>query len=195
MSGRSKKPRNPYTRHKTRYPGITYRDKQDGGRTYFVTNGSRHLKVDGGEQEALLVQADLRSEKARGLRVTPLPTTFRTVAEAWFERGCVRWEPSTQDGYRTSLDLHVLQVFGDLAIGRITTDMIAAFIADRRAAGAADSYIDKNLQPLNGTFKLALRDGLIASNPMSALLSEERPKPKRRKRTQSAVSQVCRQQI
>jgi hypothetical protein len=86
----AKPKRDPYKRYKTRYPGITYREKEDGSRTYYVTVGSRHRKVDGGEQEALLVQADLRSKKARGLRITPLPTTFRQVAEKWFERGCVR---------------------------------------------------------------------------------------------------------
>jgi integrase len=182
LSSTSKRPWDPYTRHKTRYPGITYREKEDGGRTYYVTNGSRHLKVDGGEQEALLVQAELRSKKARGLRVTPLPTTFRQAAETWFERGCVRWASSTQEGYRTSLDLHILPVLGDLPIATVTTDTIAAFVTDRRAAGAKESYIEQNFRPLNGVFKLALRDGLIASNPMSALLSEERPKPKRRKR-------------
>jgi integrase len=35
---------------------------------------------------------------------------------------------------------------------------------------------------LNGAFKLAVRDGLSAANPIDALLPEERPKPKRRKR-------------
>lgn len=190
MSGKPKTPHDPYKRHSTRYPGITYREKLDGSRTFYVTVGSRHLKVDGGEQEALLVQADLRSKKARGLRVTPLPTTFRQVAEKWFERGCVRWAASTQDGYRTSLDLHVLPVFGDLPIGTITTDMVAAFIADRRAAGADDDYIIQNLRPLNGTFKLALRDGLISSNPMTGLLSEERPKSTRRRRHAWTPSEI-----
>jgi integrase len=182
VSGKPKTTRDPYKRHKTRYPGITYREKEDGGRTYYVTVGSRHLKVDGGEQEALLVQADMRSKKARGLRVTPPPTTLGEVAQAWFERGCVRWRRSTQRGYKVSLDTHLLPIFGHLPIASISTDMVAAFIADRRAAGAEESYIALNLRPLNGAFKLALRDGLITVNPLDALLSEERPKPKRRKR-------------
>jgi integrase len=182
VSAKPASARDPFKRYTTRYPGISYRTKEDGSRTYYVTVGSRHLRVDGGEQEALLVQADLRGKKARGLRVTPPPTSFRAVAETWFRRGCVRWASSTQDGYRTSLELHVLPVFGDLPIAAITTDMIAGFIADRRAAGADDDYIIQNLRPLNGTFKLALRDGVITASPMAGLLSEERPKPSRRKR-------------
>ena len=34
MSATPKPPRNPYKRHKTRYPGISYREKEDGSRTY-----------------------------------------------------------------------------------------------------------------------------------------------------------------
>jgi hypothetical protein len=50
----------PYKRYRTRQRGITYRIREDGSRTYYVTAGSRHPRVDGGEREALLVQADLR---------------------------------------------------------------------------------------------------------------------------------------
>lgn len=182
MSGKRGAKNNPYKRYQTRHLGISYRKRATGERTYFVANGSRHLKVDGGEQEALRVQAELRSKRARGMRVTPPTTTFRTVAESWYARGCARWERSTQDGYRTALDLHVLPVFGERPIAAITTDAIAAFIADRREDDAAESYIALNLRPLNGALKLALRDGLIATNPMAALLPEERPKPRRRKR-------------
>lgn len=184
MSRKRSGEHDPYKRWPTRYPGISYRERCDGSRTYYVANGSRHLRVDGGEQEALLVQADLRSKRARGLRVTPLPTTFRTVAEAWFTRGCARWRLSTQKGYRTALDKHILPVFGTVPVGTITTDGIATFIAMRIASGAAESYVAANLRPLNGALKLALRDGLITANPMTALLPEERPKPaKRRRRT------------
>src|SRR5690348_11542472 len=101
--GRRDTKKDLHKRHRTRYLGISYRERANGDRTYYVARGSNHLKVDGGEQEALLVQAELRSKKARGLRVTPPTTTFRTVAESWYERGCARWERSTRDGYRTAL--------------------------------------------------------------------------------------------
>jgi integrase len=174
--------KNPYKRYETRHTGITYRVRSDGGRTYFVTVGSRHLRVDGGEKEALLVQADLRSRQARGLRVTPDATTFAELAENWFENGKVRWRRSTQGGYRIALDVHLLPAFGPMLLSEITPDAVAAFIAARLASGASHSYVAANLRPVNGVFKLALRRGLVQTNPVSALLPEERPKPKRRKR-------------
>jgi integrase len=174
--------KDPYKRWPSRYPGISYRARADGSRTYYVARGSRHLRVDGGEQEALLVQADLRSKKGRGLRVTPLPVTFAELAARWFERNAPRWRRSTKRGYRIALETHLLPVFGSMQLSAITTDVIAAFIAERLGTGASDGYVASNLRPLSGVFKLALRQGLIASNPLVALLPEERPKPRRRKR-------------
>jgi integrase len=172
----------PFKRQPTRHRGVSYRERDGGGRTYFVTVGSRHLRVDGGEREALLVQADLRSKQGRGLRVTPVATTFGELAEEWFELGTARWRRSTQTGYRIALSTHLLPAFGHLPLGAITPDMIAGFVARRLGSSASHSYVAGNLRPLNGVFKLALRRGLVSANPMAALLPEERPKPKRRKR-------------
>lgn len=178
----SRKPASPYTRRPTRHPGISYRERANGGRTYFVTVGSRHVRVEGGEKEALLAQAQLRSNKGRGLRVTPPKTTFGELAQVWVDRNRSRWALSTLTGYEITLSAHLLPEFGSVPLASITTDHIAAFIAKRRRAGASEAYISANLRPLNGVFKLALRQGLITANPMTSLLSEERPKPKKRKR-------------
>ena len=183
MAARAKA-RDPYKRRSTRYRGISYRERADGGRTYYVYAEGRHLRVEGGEQEALHVQADLRGKIARGLRVSPDGTTFAELAEEWFETGALRWAPSTQDGYRIALEAHLLPRFGTRTLVAITPDDVARFVAERQAEGASGAYIALNLRPLNGVMKLALRRGLIAGNPVAALLPEERPKPaKRRRRT------------
>jgi integrase len=171
-----------FKRYATRHRGISYRPRSDGGRTYYVTAGSRHLRVDGGEKEALLVQADLRSKKARGVRVTPAATTFAELAAEWFEARKSSWRPSTQNGYRTALSSHLLPVFGKVKLAAITPDDVARFVAQRQVAGASGAYVAGNLRPLNGVLKLALRRGLITANPVVALLPEERPKVKKRKR-------------
>lgn len=56
-------------RHKTRYRGITYRQRTDGSRTYFVTWGNSYLKAGSTEGEAVALQSSLKSKKARGERV------------------------------------------------------------------------------------------------------------------------------
>jgi integrase len=174
--------RDPYTRRSTRYRGISYRERADGGRTYYVYADGRHLRIEGGEQEALLVQADLRGKLARGLRASPDATTFSELAEEWFATGSLRWRPSTRTSYRIALDTHLLPRFGTRTLAAITPDDVARFVAERQAEGASGSYIAANLRPLNGTMKLALRRGLINANPVAALLPEERPKPSKRRR-------------
>ena len=72
------------TRRRTRYRGISYRVKADGSRTYYVhAQGCQH-KVEGGEKEALALQATLRTRLARGERVASSTTTFSAIAEDWF---------------------------------------------------------------------------------------------------------------
>jgi integrase len=170
------------SRISTRYRGISYRERDDGSRVFYVYADGRHHRVEGNEKEALLVQAHLRGKKARGLRVTPDKTTFGQLAKEWFEIGKTRWATSTQNGYRVALNTHLLPRFGAISLAQITPDEVARFVAERKGEGASGSYIAGNLRPLNGVFKLAVRRGLISSNPVAALLPEERPKATRRKR-------------
>lgn len=181
MAGRQGKP-DPFKRHSTRYRGISYRERADGSRSYYVYAQGRHQLVDGGEREALLVQADLRGKAGRGLRVTPVETTFAELAEEWFSLRSPGWRPSTRNGYRITLDKHLLPRLGQLKLAAVTPDRIARFVAEREQEGASGAYIALNLRPLNGVMKLALRRGLIVANPVTALLPEERPKPVKRKR-------------
>jgi integrase len=179
----AKRPKkDPFKRISTRYRGISFRERADGTRSYYVSINDRHQLVEGGEREALLLQADVRAKQGRGMRVTPLDVTFGELAEEWFKARKSSWRPSTQNGYRTALDSHLLPVFGKLRLTAITPDDVARFVAQRQAAGASGAYVAGNLRPLNGVLKLALRRGLITANPVVALLPEERPKVKKRKR-------------
>jgi len=80
------KPSDPTRRIKTRHRGISYRVRAGGERTYSVYFGGRYIAVDGGEQEAIAKQADLRGKAARGEKpVAPTKATFREIADAYFE--------------------------------------------------------------------------------------------------------------
>jgi hypothetical protein len=90
----------PFRRNRTRYRGITYRERADGSRQYSVYWRGKYLSVEGGEADALAKQADLRGKSARGERVvTPTKTTFGEVAEQWFESKH-RLRAGTRNAYR-----------------------------------------------------------------------------------------------
>src|SRR4051794_4210719 len=56
-------------RHKTDRPGIYYRLKADGSRTYQVNAGGGRYIAARTEKQALTIQADLRLKRGRGQKV------------------------------------------------------------------------------------------------------------------------------
>src|SRR5438874_764579 len=99
----SKSKASPFKRQATRYRGISYRERSDGSRTYSVYFQGRYIAVEGGEQEALAKQAELRGRAARGEKtVTPTKATFADVAELWFASKR-HLQPWTRKSYRAAL--------------------------------------------------------------------------------------------
>src|SRR5205823_1824757 len=102
----------PQKRNKTRHRGISYRERADGSRSYAVYSDGKYVAVQGGEREALAVQADLRGRRARGERVVVNDRTkLAQLAEEWFESKSVRLRPRTATDYRAALDLVLIPRF------------------------------------------------------------------------------------
>ena len=170
-------------RTRTKHRGITFTERSDGGRTYFVTCGTRHVRVDGGLNEALAVQADYRLKRARGERVTPTRVTFGEIAEAWL--ASKRVEDSTRDRYRASLNVWLLPRWRDSPIASVTEDDLALMVRDAEAAGRAAWTIKNNLVVASGVFGFAVRRGHIARNPVAHLTRDERPAATGQERTKA----------
>ena len=166
--------RDPFKRHKTRHPGISYRLRADGSRAYNVYAQGRQHPVAGGEAEALTLQADLRSKQARGVRVKVSKLKFAALAQEWLNSKS-KLRARTRTDYQADLDNVVLPRFGHLKPSQISADTVAAFIRDLEQSGLAGARIQNILKPLNGTLKLAQRRGIITSNPLELLTSDERP--------------------
>jgi integrase len=182
---KSKASADPFKRHKTRHRGVTYRVKSDGGRTYSVSHAGRYVTVDGGEQEAIAKQAELRGKAARGERaITTSRATFAEVAEQWY--GSKRHlRPWTRKSYRSALDRVLIPRLGSMRLAAITPEHIAALIRALERTGLSSSTIENYLLPLSGTMAFALRRGLIAVNPCALLTTDDRPA--RRERRQDHV--------
>jgi integrase len=157
---------------------------------YSVYFRGRYIGVDGGEQEALAKQAELRGKAARGERaVAPTKVTFAELAEQWLvsKRHLRPW---TRKNYREALDKVLIPRFGHLWLAAISPDRIAALIRDLEREGPSgrplsSSMIEAYLRPLNGTLTFAVRRGLLAVNPYGLLTSDDRPR--RRERRQDHV--------
>jgi hypothetical protein len=157
---------------------------------YSIYFKGRYIGVEGGEQEALAKQAELRGKAARGEKpLAPTKVTFAEVAELWLASKR-HLRPWTRKNYRAALDNVLLPRFGHLRPASITADRIAALIRELEREGPSgrplsSSMIDKYLRPLNGTMLFAVRRGLLAANPCGLLTSDDRPS--RRERRQDHI--------
>jgi len=180
----------PYKRHKTAHPGVYYRQRT-GGKTYSVHADGRFVSF-ATLKEALAFQADLRTKKARGVRVVVNDrTSFATLAEQWLEMkktsGKRPLRSRTAEDYRQALDIVLLPRFGRWLLRAIDAEAIATLIRElerdglhaidpsRQRRPLSRASIENYLKPLQGTLKLAVRRRLIADNPFSQLTDDDRP--------------------
>lgn len=162
-------------RHKTRHRGITFRTCKDKTRTYSVTWQGSYIKVVGGEDEALALQAELRSAKARGEKTTaPSKRLFEDVAERYFEWKAPRLRSNTVKEYRFALDKIHIPEFEGRKIASITTDDISGLLY-KLDARFKPSTVQTYLRPLYGVLKYAVKEKLIPFNPATQLTEDDRP--------------------
>lgn len=168
-------------------PGIFFRKLKDGTKRYEIwfkgSDGVRHWQMmEPGETltDAVKERRKQQAEIDKGGKVAPTRETFETVAERWLERQESRLRPRTIEWYRTAVRVHLLPRFGDRRLAEITEDRVAALITEMTRAGYAGWTIKGVLTPLSRILGHAARQGWIASNPVTRLEKDERPKVGRR---------------
>jgi integrase len=166
---------NPFKRRTTRHRGVTYRERNDGSRTYSVYFQGRYVPVTGGEADALARQAELRGKMARGETVLlPGRVLFSEVAESYIESKH-RLRPGTKRTYRATLDRILIPRFGDAKIGALTVDDVARLSRDLERQGLRPTTIHAYLMPLRGVMGYAVRRGFTSVNPCDQLTRDDRP--------------------
>jgi integrase len=165
--------------------GIYERRLADGLRkfeiSYTGSDGRRRWKmVEGGIRAAEKERRAILAARDKGEKVAPNRERFAEIAEAWLARQEPRLRPKTMNLYRTALRVHVLPRLGRRRLHEIDTDAVARLIAEMRAEGKAAWTIKGALTPLSRVLSHAERQGWIASNPVTKLEREERPRVERR---------------
>jgi integrase len=178
--------------------GIFKRTTRDGEVRYEVAfqdgDGRQRWRTVGKLQEARQLRADLVSKVTRGEVVAPAKTTFRELAESWYEARAPRLRPRSARYYRDALDLVLLPRFGRYRLAAIDADAVAkltrdlereglhATCPDRRTRPLGPSSVSNYLKPLRAILALAVRRRLIPANPFDVLLPDERPARRERRR-------------
>ena len=74
------------------------------------------------------------------------------------------------------LDKHFRPHFGELRLTEITTDVVDAFVAARKKAGATNSEINRELGVLKRAFSRAIRARVVFAQPHIEMLKEPAPR-------------------
>jgi integrase len=106
---------------------------------------------------------------ARGEYVEPAKVPkFAEVAEDWFRSKSDR-RPSHVSDLRTRLDKHILPIFGADRLDRITVAAVEKFRNYLRDQGYAHRTINTILRIMGAVFRLAIKHGQCAKNPVDAV--------------------------
>lgn len=93
---------------------------------------------------------------------------------------------TTQDQYRQLLNKHVVPVLGEVKLSKLKPAMIEALLAELRGARSA-STTRSTYAAFRACMETAVRDGLVATNPVSAV---DRPQASRPVARALTVAQV-----
>jgi integrase len=145
------------------------------GKWHIKTLPARNLTEAKRALRALHVRVD------RGEEVAPSRRTLTEVAKEFVENyeslvAAGERSPRTLERYRDHLDHHILPILGRQEIQKVTPDLLARFLWEKRESGLAPWSCKGMLTPLGRIFALAVRRGYIHDNPLQKLDSTELPK-------------------
>ncbi len=164
---RTKVPGDPTKRHpSTRHRGISYRVRKDGTRQYSVYFRGKYVAVEGGENEALAKQAELRGKAARGERVI-LPSKL-TIAEVGAEHlaeveGQLR--PAWYRDYMRAFERIIKPAWGQRAVSSITAHDVLRLDRELLGRDLSEATVANYLKPARGLFEYAVLQGYVTVNP------------------------------
>ncbi|MGO9956319.1 MAG: tyrosine-type recombinase/integrase [Solirubrobacteraceae bacterium] len=148
------------------------------------TGRQRWRRVQGGITAARAARDELLARRGRGEPVQPTDRLrFAEAAQRWLGGPVMTLRPRTQECYRNAASRHLLPRLGSRRLDAITPDDLAHLVGELRAGGLSESTIVIVLGVVNRLYRFAARRlGWSGPNPVSLMLSSERPKPSAGKR-------------
>jgi integrase len=147
-------------------------------------NKQRWRTVTGGITAARAARDELLAKRHRGEQVaTGRRLRFADAANAWLDGPVQDLRPRTGECYRNALKQHLLPKFASRRLDAITPDDLAELVRDLRTDGLSESTSSIVIGVTNRIYRYAARRlGWVGSNPVSLMLSSERPKPSQGRR-------------
>jgi integrase len=138
----------------------------------------RWRTVDGGITAARKLRDELLARRGRGETVAPdSRLRFGEAADLWLAGPVMDLRATTQAGYRCAVDQHVRPRYGNRRLDSITADDLAALVREMRKQDKSEATIAAVLGAVGRIYKFSARRlGFTGMNPITLMLSSERPK-------------------
>jgi integrase len=134
--------------------------------------GARHLApwTFGTKTEAVRWLSSTHNDLSRGQWFDPrrAQVRFDEWADSW-TKNVVDLRPSTFARDLDYLNRYIVPVFGEMPLGDISVGQIRTWVADLNASGLAPATVVKAGQILSKVLRSAVEEGVMATNPCSAV--------------------------
>jgi site-specific recombinase XerD len=133
----------------------------------FTVNGERKRVRGRTPKEANDKRKAALKRLANGLPATEPRMTFAVVANRWKDvtSHALNLTADSRRAYVDVLALHVEPIVGAVRISQMRPSHVEEVMVAMRAKGLSPSYCHQAHKAMSHVFKLAIRDGLITSNP------------------------------
>jgi integrase len=144
----------------------------------------RWRTVDGRLTAARAVRDQLLAQRHRGELTAARPRLrFRDAAEAWLAGPVQDLRPRTDECYRNAVHTHLMPRYATMRLDSISPDDLAGLVRELRDAGLSESTCAIVIGVANRIYRFSARRlDWSGINPVSLMLSSERPKPSQTKR-------------
>ena len=172
--------------HKTRYPGVYWRESKRGRRyviQYRDSDGKQRFPtVEGGLEQARAELERVLARKRGGELLRPVDNSisFREAAQQFFaiEVKAIGLEARTVDSHKERLE-RVYPYLGHIQVSRIRAETIAGLVAFLREQGR---YSEQTTKGTLASVRRVLSYRKVTPNPVSLLEPNKRPKPDEREK-------------
>lgn len=144
--------------------GITERSDGKHQAQYRAEDGRRLSKTFATKRAASAWLAARRVDAARGIAPTSDTLTVGQMLDRWYAAHAPTVRPQSQSSYRGLLDRHLIPYLGSRPLARLTPADLAAFYADRRAAGVGTATLNQAHVVLRMALQRAAEWGLTVRN-------------------------------
>lgn len=130
-------------------------------------NGERRRKKIRRKSKPELVKA-MTAAKSELERLGDLPTANQTVEQwfrYWLKLIAKEVRPNTFDGYRRSVENHIIPSIGNVKLDKVTATHIKRVHDGILAKGLSSTTALLAHRTMSGSFKIAVREGRIGRNP------------------------------